>query len=560
MHASWTKSRLKSGVLAIVVACTLPKSGYAASFGGPDTAAAPQISNAILESAEKRLDLWVHNGRDYSATRFSPDTQINRENVGRLKLIWKLKLPRNIFGMETSAIVYDDRIYITDGNRLMRLNPTTGEPLWTWKSKGKKGPNRGAAVLDGRIYMSTWDAHLVCVDADTGALIWEQIVADSSDGHALSAAPLIVKDKVIVGISGSESGVRGFIDAYDAKTGEQAWRFWVVPAPGEPGGDTWEGDSYLHGGGAPWLTGTYDPALNLLYWGTGNPAPDFDGDVRKGANLYTDSIVALNPDTGKLVWYFQNTPHDLFDWGGVSEPILIDEIFDGRAVKAIVQANRNGFVYVLDRTNGKFIAARPFTKISWADFDANGKPVLKPQIAGARVRHVFPGIYGGTNWPPKAYSPRTHMLFIPNIVRGGTYSTERSTYRAGDLYLGGRHVSDDTPAEGSIEAMDIRTGKIMWSFDTRGPNWGGLLATAGGLVFGGAFDGNLRAFNDETGQALWEFQTGTGVYAPPTTFRIAGKQYIGLASGYGMMGNASSGREQQPLDSYYYLFGLAEKQ
>ena len=558
MCPSWIKIRFTAGVFAIAATCGLLIPGGAACSSGADPVADARITTSTLENTGNRPDLWIHNGRDYAGTRFSPDTQIDRENVSRLQLIWELDLPRNIFGLETSAIVYDDRIYITDGKRLIRLDPATGKILWTWRSRGTKGPNRGAAVLDGRIYMSTWDAHLVCVDADTGTLLWERTVGDSRTGHALSSAPLIVKDLVIVGISGSESGVRGFIDAYDAKTGNHAWRFWVVPAPGEPGTETWEVDSYLHGGGAPWLTGTYDPVLDLLYWGTGNPAPIFDGDARKGDNLYTNSIVALNPDTGKLVWHFQTTPHDLFDWGAVSEPILVDENFGGRAVKAIVQANRNGFVYVLDRTNGKFISATPFTKVTWPDFDVDGKPVLKPGIASAKVRHVFPGIYGGSNWPPKAYSPLTHMLYIPNIVRGGTFYTERSTYREGEFYLGGRHVSDDVPAAGSIEAMDVRTGRIMWSFDTQGPNWGGLLATAGGLVFGGAFDGKLRAFNDTTGQVLWEFQTGTGVYAPPTTFRIAGKQYIGLASGFGMMGNASSGRERQPLDNHYYLFGLAE--
>jgi alcohol dehydrogenase (cytochrome c) len=310
------------------------------------------------------------------------------------------------------------------------------------------------------------------------------------------------------------------------------------------------------GGGSAWLTGTYDPELDLLYWGTSNPSPDFDGGSRKGDNLYTNSIVALDPDTGKLVWYFQTTPHDLFDWSGVSEPIIVDEIIDGRATKAVVQANRNGYVYVLDRTDGSFLSATPYTKVTWANLDATGKPVIKPEIASAKVRHVFPGNYGGTNWPPKAYSPRTHMLYIPSIERGGTFYTQPSEYQKGQLYMGGYHVSDATPARGSIEAMDIRTGKIVWSFDTQGPNWGGLLATASGLVFGGAFDGNLRAFNDETGQVLWEYQTGTGVYAPPTTFRIAGKQYIGLISEFGMMGNTSSGVDPRPPGGYYYLFGL----
>ncbi len=581
MHADRTKNRLNMIFVVLAAAGALLVLSYVALRGDNGTVPVQSVTNAtppaqtilsktpaasaitheILENTQDRLDLWVHNGRDYSGSRFSTDTQINRDNVGRLQMIWKHKVKGNMSGLETSAIVYDDRIYITDGQQLIRLDPATGEPVWTWTSTSKKGPNRGAAVLDGRIYVSTWDAHLVCLDADTGVLLWERIVGDSRAGYGLSAAPLVVKDKVIVGIAGAELGIRGFIDAYDAKTGKRIWRFWVVPAPGEPGSETWKGNSFLHGGGSAWLTGTYDPELDLLYWATGNPGPDYDGDVRKGDNLYTNSIVALNPDTGELVWYFQNTPHDLFDWDGVSEPILIDEILDGSgsATKAIVQANRNGYVYVLDRTNGKFISATPFTKVNWANLDANGKPVIKPEIANATERHVFPGIVGGTNWPPKAYSPRTHMIYIPNIVRGGTYYPKTAEYRRGQFYLGGFYMNDDTPAEGSIEAMDVRTGETKWSFDTHGPNWGGLLATAGGLVFGGAFDGNLRAFNDETGEVLWEFQTGTGVFAPPTTFRIGGKQFIGLASGFGMMGDGSSGRDKQPTSFNYYLFGLADE-
>ena len=535
-------------VVVMISACGLPEEP---EEGG--------ISNEGLEDAQNRLDRWVHNSRSYRGSRYSPDRQINRDNVGRLKLIWSHRVSKNPFGFESSAIVFDDRIYITSaGNELVRLNPATGKKLWSWKSDGQIGQNRGAAVLGKRIYMSTADAHLVCIDADTGILLWDHIVADSRAGFQLTSAPLIVDGKVIVGIAGAEFGIRGFIDAYDAATGKRVWRFWVVPFPGEPGSETWAGDSAVHGGGSAWLTGTYDPDLHLLYWGTGNPAPDYDGDARPGDNLYTNSIVALNPDDGKLVWYFQTTPHDLFDWDGVSEPILVDETIDGQPVKAVVQANRNGYVYVLDRTDGRFISATPYTKVTWANIDTAGKPVIKPEIAKAKVRHVFPGLVGGSNWPPKAYSPRTHLLYIPDIVRGSTFTTAASVYWRGKLYLGGNVTYDEEPATGSIEAMDIRTGKVAWSFDTHGPNWGGLLATAGGLVFGGAFDGNLRAFNDETGEVLWAHQTGTGVYAPPTTFRIGDKQFVGLASGFGWMGNGSSGLERQSSPAFYHLFGLAD--
>jgi len=550
MHTHSNQSSLQLLLAAVVVAIALLGCGSREDLG---------VTSEDLLTAQDRPDLWVHYGRDYTSRRYSPDDQINRENVDRLEPVWQYDIGVDYGGFETSAIVFDDRIYITTqrGN-LLRLDPATGKPIWEWESGRRVRQNRGAAVLGKRIYMGTIDAHLVCFDADTGLMLWDRIVGDDRAGYHLTGAPLVVDDKVIVGIGGAEEGIRGFIDAYDAETGKRAWRFWVVPAPGEPGSETWEGDAWVHGGGSAWLTGSYDPELHLLYWATGNPAPDFDGEVRKGDNLFTNSIVALDPDTGKLVWHFQNTPHDLFDWDGVSEPILIDETIGGRRRKVIVQANRNGYVYVLDRTDGTFLSATPYTKVDWAVPDANGKPVMKPELVRAKVRHVWPGTVGGTNWPPKAYSPRTHLIYIPSILRGATFTSRPEIYQRGLLFMGGAARYDDAPAEGSIEAMDVRTGEIAWSFDSRGPNWGGLLATAGGLVFGGAFDGKLRAFNDETGEVLWEFQTGTGVYAPPTTFRIGGKQFLGLASGYGFMGDATSGLPKQPRQGIYYLFGLGD--
>ena len=524
---------------------------------GGQTQAPGGITSEMLLSAENRLDLWVQNNRTYTAARYSPDTQINRQNVGQLELLWKYPIRPNPFGFETSAIVFDDKMFITtSGSELVRLDPHTGEPIWVWKKGSKRSQNRGPAVLGNKIYMGTSDAHLVCLDADTGLLLWERTVADNRAGGSITGAPLIVEDKVIVGVAGAEFGVRGFIDAYDAQTGKRIWRFWTVPQAGQPGSETWSGDSAVHGGGTAWLTGTYDPALRLLYWATGNPSPDYDGEARKGDNLFTNSIVALNPDNGKLVWYFQNTPHDLFDWSGVSEPILIDPVIDGQPTQAIVQANRNGYVYLLDRTDGRFISATPYTRVDWANRDPSGKPVIKPELAQAKVRHVFPGTVGGTNWPPKAFSPRTKMLYIPVIERGATYTPEPAQYRRGQLYMGGYAEYDPEPATGSITAMKVPSGEIAWKFDTHGPNWGGLLATGGGLVFGGSFDGQLNALNDETGEVLWTFQTGTGVYAPPTTFRIGGRQVIGLASGFGLMGNDSSGLPPRPKQGIYYLFGL----
>ena len=530
------------------------------------SAGAPlSIPRGVLEDTRDRLDLWVHYSRDYNGQRFSPDDQLNRDNVGELELKWQLPIDTNFSGFETTAIVFDNHMFLTDGRGLIKVDAETGSVIWRWQAPRRElgqgaiylpGANRGAAVLDGRIYLATYNAHLVCIDAETGTLLWDRIIADDRQGYSFTGAPLIVKDKILVGVSGAELGVRGFIDAYDASTGHRAWRFWVVPGPGEPGHETWAGESWKQGGGSAWLTGTYDADLDIVYWGTSNPAPDYDGSGREGDNLYTNSILALNPDSGALVWHFQTTPHDLFDWSGVAEPILVDEVLEGRPTKALVQANRNGYVYVLDRTDGRLISATPFTRVSWANIDETGKPVIKPEIAASTVREVYPGAVGGTNWPPKAYSPLTHLLYIPTIERGATYYTAKSEYRPGHMYVGGTIVYEDAPARGSIEAMDIRTGEIKWSFDTKGPNWGGLLATGGGLVFGGGFDGVLRAFNDKTGEVLWEYQTPVAAYAPPTSFRINGKQYIGMASGFGAMGNGTSGHPRQPRDTNYYLFGI----
>ncbi|MEM1153142.1 MAG: PQQ-dependent dehydrogenase, methanol/ethanol family [Pseudomonadota bacterium] len=522
-----------------------------------------------LENTRNRLDQWVHYSRDYNGQRFSPDDQLHRGNVGALELKWKKTFKYNPAGFQATALVFDDFLYITDRDSLVKVDPESGDTVWTWSRpeaprafEAKKyllgGANRGAVVSNGRIYKVTNDAHLVCIDAETGILLWDRVVADDRAGYGLTGAPLVVKDKVIVGISGAEYGIRGFIDAYNAETGFREWRFWVVPGPGEPGNETWAGDSWQRGGGSAWLTGTYDADLDRIYWGTSNPAPVFNGSARQGDNLYTNSIIALNPDSGELDWYFQTSPHDLFDWSGVSEPILFEGVFEGKRTPALVQANRNGYAYVLDRRDGSLIGAYPFTRVDWAELNAEGKPVIKPELLSAKVREVFPGNAGGTNWAPKAYSPRTGLLYIPNIERGSTFVAVPSEYRRGQLYMGGVTTFEDEPGRGSIEAMDVTNGAIRWSFDTGGPNWGGLLATAGGLVFGGAFDGKLRAFNDETGDVLWEYATGVPAYAPATTFRIKGKQYIGMSSGFGLIGQGTAGHGPQPKGHHYYLFGLPD--
>ena len=349
-----------------------------------------------------------------------------------------------------------------------------------------------------------------------------------------------MNDKVIVGISGAEYGIRGFIDAYYAETGEQAWRFYTVPSKDEPGGDTWEGDSWMTGGGSAWVTGSYDPELNLVYWGTGNPAPDWNGAVRMGDNLYTDCIVALDADTGKLQWHFQATPHDVWDWDGVSEAVLIDMEIDGKPVKALMQANRNGYFYVLDRTNGKFLYASPYCEMNWsaAGLDENGRPTVKPGVSTTEegTIRVCPGIEGGKNWPPSAYNPLTNFLYVPSLELCGSYHQGRVFYIKGLPYVGSGMTAEkeeggDMIMWGHISAIDISTGEVKWRHKTNFPQWGGCLTTAGGLVFAGDLEGRFMALSAETGEVLWDFQTGSGVLAPPITYQLDGVQYVAIASG-----------------------------
>ena len=424
------------------------------------------------------------------------------------------------------------------------------------------GPGEGGvASLGGRVESPTVDGRLLGFGADAGLMLWDRMVADYRESYSMTAAPLIVKDKVIVGIAGGEYGIRGFIDAYDVDTGERVWRFYTIPGEGEPGNETWAGDSWKSGGASTWVTGTYDPELNLIYWGVGNPGPDFNGDVRLGDNLYSDSVVALDAGTGKLAWYFQSTPHDVFDWDAVSEPIIVDEEFEGKKVKAIIHVNRNGFVYALDRTNGELIFARPYTEVNWADYDERGKPTLKAELTRSEGRkHVSPGLFGGKNWPPAAYSPDTHFVYIPDMVRPSTFMSMEVTFRRGLPYYGGTMEFDPiADAKGYVKAMDVRSGEIKWSFETPGgPNWAGLLSTGAGIVFGGAPDGYLRAFDAETGEVLWKYQTGSGTFAPPTSFELDGQQYIGLAAGWGQTGGPS-GIRRTSEGARYFLFELKDE-
>ncbi|MEC9300215.1 MAG: PQQ-dependent dehydrogenase, methanol/ethanol family [Pseudomonadota bacterium] len=496
------------------------------------------VTTEILENAQNYSDRWVSYGKNYGAWRYMPDDQINRETVANLRPVWIKQTGVTGGAFEVTALVNDGRMYLTTANsHLIVVDPLSGTELWRYDHEFENvdlccGPhNRGVALYEDKVFWGTLDAHLLAFDAATGIQLWDAEVGDHRESFSVTGAPLVVKDMVLIGVGGGEFGIRGYIDAYDVNTGELRWRFYTTAGPEDPNNATWEGDSWQTGGGPTWVTGTYDSELNLVFWGTGNPWPDINNAVRRGDNLYTNSVVALNADDGELVWFHQTSPRDEFDHDSTSEPMIIDEIFEGELRKMIVHVSRNGHVYAMDRETGDFLWAGEYTRVNWALRDESGKPVLKEELYNPASTVVFPGIFGGKNWPPASYSPDTHMLYIPTTEWGTTFIRREGEGRPGTMYLGGIPRFEPS-GTGYLVAFNMLTGEIEWQEETPGNfNWAGTLTTGGGLVFSGAADGYLRAYNDETGEVLWEFQTGSGLYAPPTSFTIDGVQYIGIASG-----------------------------
>jgi len=495
--------------------------------------------NRLLHAIEEPQN-WLTYWGDYSAVRHRNLDQINTKNVKDLRLVWMYQSGR-AGSQETVPLVVDGIMYATlgDGNAVA-LDARSGRQLWTYRhtfppGRSTSGVNRGFAVLRDLLYMVTPDSNLIALDIRTGRLIWQAEMAPYKAGtHYATLAPLVIKDKVLVGISGGEQGVRGFIDAYDAATGKRAWRFWTIPQPGEPGGDTWLGESWMRGGGPAWLTGTYDPQLNLTYWGIGNPGPDLYGDVRRGDNLYSCSLVALDPDTGKLKWHFQFTPHDMHDWDASETPMLLDLNWRGRARKVVVQANRNAFFYVLDRQTGEFLMGKPFARQTWAKgLDDKGRPMLLPnnEVTSEGTR-TCPGLAGGANWMAPAYNPQTKLFYFSVRETCDVYYSEPPVYVEGKPYWGS--VFRGAQAEqgwGLIKALDPLTGETKWDFRLYLPSWAGTLSTAGGLLFSGDEDGYLMAFDATNGKNLWKINTGNRLVTAPITFKVDDKQYITMPSG-----------------------------
>ena len=501
-----------------------------------------QVSDERIRRAEAEPGNWLTYSGNYQGHRHSPLKEINTTNVARLKPVWIYQMldPGKV---QTSPIVVDGTLYITEKSHVVTaLDGKTGRPLWSYRravspdARGCCGqPNRGLAILDDTLFLGTMDSRLVALDMSTGKARWETTVADPKLGYSITAAPLAVKDKVIVGIAGGEFGIRGFLDAYDAKTGKLCWRIWTIPGPGEPGHNTWEGASWKTGGAATWVTGVYDPELNLIYWGTGNPGPDWNGDDRKGDNLYSDCLLAIDADTGKLKWYFQFTPHDVHDWDSNQTPALIDGVVNGRMRKLVVHANRNGFHYALDRMTGEFLCGAPFIKQTWAKgLDTLGRPIRLPDTFPTEAGTVvYPGIGGGTNWQSPSWSPLTRLFYVmAHDEQAQTYFKTKQEYQPGALFEGGGFRNlPGVEDHGAVKALEAETGKIRWEFKTHSYTMAGLLSTAGGLVFGSSGEGYFFALDAESGKPLWRFQTGGRVNANPISFLVDGKQRVAIASG-----------------------------
>ncbi|HLW84765.1 MAG TPA: PQQ-dependent dehydrogenase, methanol/ethanol family [Candidatus Sulfotelmatobacter sp.] len=530
--------------VVVVLACLVCI--FATAVGENDPAAA---LNTIDLRAEDLLGQppaanWVSYNGDYSGRRYSSLSQINVENLPQLRAEWVFHA-RNSSRLEGTPVVVNGMMFMTAANDAFALDAATGRVVWHFSrpvsedliDDASSHINRGVGVWRNRVYMETDNAHLLCLDARSGNLIWDVPYADWNKNYGATSAPLVVKDKVLVGTSGGDDGVRGFVAAYDAMTGKLAWRFWTIPAPGEFGAESWPGKLYLHGGGTTWMPGTYDPALNTIYWGTSNPAPDFDGTVRPGDDLYTDCVLALDPDTGKLKWYFQFTPHDLFDYDAVETPVLFDAVFKGEARKLLVHADRNGYVYVLDRTDGKFLSAIAFVeKLNWAKgIDEQGRPIrtgLEPTPGGSRI---CPGYAGATNWYSPSYSEATHSFYFQALEEcENFFSQPTQPFKEGKGYYstGVKRISGED-SQKNLVAYSLDTGAIAWKYPQvgRGHSSGGTMTTASGLVFFGDDAGSFEAVEAQSGKPLWHFNTGQDMSASPMSYAVAGKQYVAIAAG-----------------------------
>ncbi|MCY4599188.1 MAG: PQQ-dependent dehydrogenase, methanol/ethanol family [Acidobacteria bacterium] len=531
-----------------------------------------QVSFERLREAAEEPRNWLTYSGGYFSQRYSTLDQVTPANVTDLTLQWVYQ-SRSAGTWQPTPVVVDGVMYLTQRpNDVVALDARTGRVFWIYSyptpsdHKACCGANnRGVAVLGDRVFMATLDAHVVALDAATGAELWDVEVADKQVAYAFTLAPLAVKDKVVVGSTGGDQGIRGFIAALDAETGAEAWRFHTIPGPGEPGHETWEPcppnpetycdpEAWKHGGGAAWLTGSYDPELNLIYWGTGNPGPDFNRAQRPGDNLYTSSVVALDADTGRIRWHFQFTPSDPYDYDAGQIPVLADIERGGTLFKVMLWANRNGFYYVLDRATGRFLSGQPFISVNWAEgLDDSGRPIETPQPPGAPT---YPGIHGGTNWYSPSFSPRTELFYISAWENNATiFGDGPAEYEEGEYFTGGT-IQDYGPVpnapglptltrgpvnnwtnalgNGAVLALDALTGEQKWKFEMTDVIRSGILTTASDLLFTGARSGYFQALDARSGELLWKTNLGSQIVNGPMTYEVDGRQYVAVISGHAL--------------------------
>jgi alcohol dehydrogenase (cytochrome c) len=520
---------------------------YLQSCNGRDLAktAAADIPGGLtyerIRNATAEPHNWLTYWGDYAGRHYSALKQINTTNVAQLQARWAVQMPGDTL-LEATPLVVDGVMY-TSGmpGQVFALDARSGLQIWKYERKQKVvNPyemnrfNRGVAVLGNRVFFGTLDAALIALDARTGQPLWEVQVADTMEGYSITSPPLAIKDRIIVGVAGGEHGIRGFLDAYDAKTGRRLWRFHTIPGPGEFGHETWKGDSWKIGGSPTWLTGSYDPELDLVYWTVGNPGPDMDAEIRKGDNLFSCSVVALDPNTGTRKWHYQFTPNDDHDWDANQDVILIDRVWQGRMRKLLIQANRNGFYYVLDRATGEFLQATPYVRQTWnAGFDKTGRPKFLPNTnATPEGNVVYPSLVGGTNWQAPSYDPASNSLFLVFAESANRYVRDNTPYEPGKGYWGGRTFPAGENNYAGIRAFDAATGERKWEYKiSQGSLAAGVMASAGGLVFAGTREGNLIALESNTGKLLWRVRTGGEVASAPISYAVDGKQFVALAAG-----------------------------
>jgi alcohol dehydrogenase (cytochrome c) len=532
------KDRLSGDERANLLAYLVQQKQRAAVVGGTGG-----LSYARLASAGQEPQNWLTYWGSYASEHFSELSQIDRHNVAQLQARWAAPMPGSS-PLESTPLVVDGVMYVSGPpGDVYALDARSGLQIWKFhRQQERVNPfqlnpyNRGVAVLGKRVFVVTLDNNLIALDARSGRVLWEKRIADTMEGYTMTGAPLALDNKVIVGVSGGEMGIRGFIDAYDASDGHRLWRFDTIPGPGQPGHETWSGDSWKTGSGATWLTGSYDPQLNLLYWAVGNPGPDFDPQKRQGDNLYTCSVLALNPDTGHLAWYYQISPHDTHDWDSAEDLVLAEETIDGRPRKVLMHADRNGFFYTLDRATGQLISAVPFVRQSWnKGFEANGRPIVDPaSVATLEGHRISPGV-GGTNFQAPSFDSARHVFYLTFLDGAGGASYQPAEYRRGQIFSGAHFNNKLPPVSGSeqgIMALDSRSGHKLWTFPTpRLSLQAGVLATRGEVVFAATAEGNLLGLDAHTGKPLWHFQTGAPIMASPMSYSVDGTQFVAVAAG-----------------------------